>query len=294
MRRSGVPCYCDRKSGYEYKIDPNFFFPSLNLSRLELLGLQVIIRKFGRFLGIPNNSLVEQALCKISANVDSKTRDYCERAVKSIYVRMRPEPNNRFYNGLFIALHKAVLKRRSICLNYIKDDGKMGKEKCFDPYCLIYDDRYWYVFGKCGSSRRFKAVEFSKIKAFKILSRSFCYDSFDVEAFLRNAWGLKIGKDLHTIKLHFDADIAHMVMNFRWHDTQSVTVRSDGSAIVVFRLNHIGQILGWILSFGDKVKVLSPKVLVKNVAKTAKNIHELYRKEIHGCSADEGEFEFGE
>jgi predicted DNA-binding transcriptional regulator YafY len=61
----------------------------------------------------------------------------------------------------------------------------------------------------------------------------------------------------------------------QWHSTQKVTFQPDGSAIVDFRVDGLGEITWWILGYGDQVQVLAPKVLRRKVAEIAENMIKL-------------------
>ena len=62
------------------------------------------------------------------------------------------------------------------------------------------------------------------------------------------------------------------VAEVKWHPTQEVNFEHDGSAVLEFRVDGIGEITWWILGYGDQVRVLAPKVLRKRVVDIAKNM----------------------
>jgi len=74
---------------------------------------------------------------------------------------------------------------------------------------------------------------------------------------------------LYHVKLRFLPEVAYDVAEVQWHSTQTVTFDRDGSAIVEFRVDGLNEITWWILSYGDKVEVLAPRVLRQKVIEIA-------------------------
>ena len=83
---------------------------------------------------------------------------------------------------------------------------------------------------------------------------------------------------IYNIKLRFLPKVANNVAEVQWHSTQKVTYNSDGSAIMEFRVDGLGEISWWILGYGDQVQVLAPKALRKRIVEMAKNMVKLNEK----------------
>ena len=97
-------------------------------------------------------------------------------------------------------------------------------------------------------------------------------DNFDLADYLGKAWSMIPEGRLYHIKLRFLPKVAETITEVEWHSTQKVTYNSDGSAIVEFRVDGLGEIFWWILGYGDQVEVLAPKELRQRVFQAAKNI----------------------
>lgn len=95
---------------------------------------------------------------------------------------------------------------------------------------------------------------------------------FDIHEYLGRAWLMKPEGRLYNIKLRFSPQVARTVTQVRWHKTQTVNRNNDGSAIIEFRVDGLGEITWWILSYGDQVQVLAPGILRERVARIAMNI----------------------
>ena len=80
---------------------------------------------------------------------------------------------------------------------------------------------------------------------------------------------------MHHVRLRFTPKVARNVAEVQWHKSQQVTRNPDGSAIIDFRVDGLGEITWWILGYGDQVEVLSPAALRKNVAQIARRMVEV-------------------
>lgn len=117
-----------------------------------------------------------------------------------------------------------------------------------------------------------RTFKLNQIEELNVLDKCFVDDeNFNIQEYLGKAWSTTPEGRLYNIKLKFLPEVARAVAEIQWHSTQMVTFADDGSAIVEFRVDGLDEILPWILSYGDKVKVISPEVLRQQVTQTAQN-----------------------
>ena len=115
-------------------------------------------------------------------------------------------------------------------------------------------------------------VKFNRIRELQTTERCFVDDeNFDLHDYLGRAWSMIPEGQLYNIKLKFLPEVAHDVAEIQWHNTQQVTFEDDDSAIVEFQVDGLNEITWWILSYGDKVQVLAPKILRQRIVRIARN-----------------------
>jgi len=61
-----------------------------------------------------------------------------------------------------------------------------------------------------------------------------------------------------------------------WHPSQVVKMQPDGSAIVTFNLPITEEFIAFVMWWGDKVKVLQPASLQKEITRIAQKILRSY------------------
>lgn len=172
----------------------------------------------------------------------------------------------------FSVLQEAMVKKAVVRLHYCLNSGR-EEETDLEPYHLFYGDYGWYVIGKSSFHKSIRTFKLNSIKVLEELNKCFADGhDFDVHEYFGRAWLMKPEGRLYNIKLRFSPQVARTVAQVQWHRTQTVTINKDGSAIIKFRVDGLGEITWWILSYGDQVQVLAPKILRERTAKIAMNI----------------------
>jgi predicted DNA-binding transcriptional regulator YafY len=70
---------------------------------------------------------------------------------------------------------------------------------------------------------------------------------------------------------------AQLVRERAWHPWQKIRELHDGEIELHFRASSFPEIVRWVLSWGDRVRVLAPKALRDAVAQTARRVTGLYK-----------------
>jgi len=71
--------------------------------------------------------------------------------------------------------------------------------------------------------------------------------------------------------------VARNVADVLWHKTQQIEWLEGGGIRFSVQVDGLREITGWILGYGDQVKVLDPPELVRKIHNTFRNVLYLYR-----------------
>ncbi len=267
----GVPYRYDSKRG-AYTIDPQFFLPPIDLNHQEALSLLILAYKIGAQIQLPYRNSALLAALKIENNLPSETRRFCNSILNNISIRLNPQAPMNLLDKTFKQLQKAIrLKRKVKILYHSFSEGRDIKLE-LSPYHLLYNQRAWYVLALSSLHNTVKTFELNRIRDIEVQNK--CYieqKSFNLADYVGRAWSMNPEGAIYHVRLRFLPKIAAEVTEVQWHSTQKVTYESDGSAIVEFRIDGLGEITWWILSYGDQVQVLAPKSLRKRVLKITRN-----------------------
>ncbi len=275
LQTIGVPYRYDAKTG-GYTIDPEFFLPPIDLNLQEALSLLLLVHKARGQIQLPFKNSTLLAALKIENNLPAKIRRYCNTALRNISTRAGAQaPTNRL-DETFAQLQKAIAQRRKVNILYHSLFEGKTIEVELSPYHLMYNQRAWYVLGLSSLHNSVRTFKLNRIKRPQISDKCFVGgEDFDLHDYLGKSWSMIPEGRIYNVKLRFLPKVAENVAEVQWHSTQKVTRNDDGSAIIEFRVDGLGEITWWILGYGDQVQVLAPKILRDGVLKTAKNMIKL-------------------
>ncbi len=96
---------------------------------------------------------------------------------------------------------------------------------------------------------------------------------FDIEAYVQDALVVMRGKPIE-VELVFEPKAAAWVKDREWHASQVLLPVKGGRLKMRLSVADTPELVGWILSFGAGVRVVSPARLRERVLAEAKNICE--------------------
>ena len=81
-----------------------------------------------------------------------------------------------------------------------------------------------------------------------------------------------------TVKVRFSPEAATYVAERQWSDDQQIAIHKDGGITISFESRSYAETLSWVLSFGQRARVISPKWLKDAVADNAVDMVAMYKK----------------
>ena len=264
LRKAGILVNFDSKS-HRYIIETTPLWSIGSLSSQEILGLLLLVHKAKDHIHLPFNNLALAAAQKIEKELPDELRDYYDSMLEDICVKACQPAKTEILDRIFLQLRQGVVKKRAVRFCYYLYDERNPREVELHPYHMVYVHNAWYVIGKTagGEIRTFKLSHISKLR---LLNKVFVKDrSFNIHDYLGRAWAAEPEGKIYEVKLEFQPEVARGVAEVEWHKTQMVTFDPTGSVIVEFRVDGLNEIIPWVLSYGDKVKVLGPDILRQEI-----------------------------
>ena len=265
----GVPYFYDSKTG-GYSLDPEYFLPSVDLTLQEALSFLLLVHKGRTHLPMPFQNSALLAGLKIENNLPAKIKHYCNATLKGISIKPdRHAPMERLDN-IFARVQEAIRKKRKIRVVYhsLYDGGNINLT--LSPYHLLYNHRAWYVIGKSSIHNSTRTFKLNRIKGLDLIDKCFTVPRhFDISDYFGRAWSMIPEGKLYNVELKFAPKVARNVAEVRWHSTQQMDWNEDGTLTVHFRVDGLGEIMWWILGYGDQVEVLKPQALRTKIMQIA-------------------------
>jgi len=161
---------------------------------------------------------------------------------------------------------QAVKDSMSLDIDYISREGEHTR-RVIDPYVLIFKQNVWYVYAYCHYRQDFRTFKIGRIKLARFTGGTFTKKEITREQIPLNFE--YTSEQVTPVKLQIDKDALADVEELIGVD--NIDPRGDGLMATVF-LPDDETLVGKILSYGGKVKVLEPESLKEKVRNAALKI----------------------
>ncbi len=263
-RDAGLPIWQD---GGRYGLEAGAFLPPLDLTLHEAMTLFLAARALARASDEYDTELIG-AFVKLAAVLPTVLADHVQATAD--IVASRP-PDHRF-TRVFRTLTEAWARGRVVEIDYdaaTYDPSRGVRHARVRPYAIepsaLTHALYLIGHDEARGGRRTFKVE-------RIREASLTADTFDpsegagVAADLARGWDVIADQPLESIVVRFSPEVARRVSETRWHASQELEPRPDGSLIWRGRVAGLHEIQVWILGWGADAEVLEPPALRSSVA----------------------------
>ena len=283
-----VPYYFDTDAG-TYRLGEGFFLPAVNLTLPEALAVLALAGRMEKIDHVPLLSHSAMAAAKISSVLPEAIREQAGRIVDSLSVQLGPVAQHDGVRPTFDALASAIVRRRVCEIDYERftpgtpgapgagTAASAGKVESLSftirPLRMIFLRRAWYLLAWSVADKGIRTFKVIRFRGLRVTKQTFPdTHSEALRTHFGEAWMMIPEGQLHKIHLRFTPKVAGNVEEVQWHESQKTTRREDGSLDFHVEVDGLGEIGWWILGYGDQVKVLKPKTLVKRIAATARSM----------------------
>lgn len=168
-------------------------------------------------------------------------------------------------------IQNAVEQRNLLTFQYYAPKG--NSKRSIEPYYLVFKWSSWYVWGWCTEKKDFRLFKLNRMDA--VLKE--CVTFMPREVPMPNLSDEKIFPGGIKVKALFTGDSQwRLVEEFGIH---CFTENEDGTLLFTADYTEKENLLSWLLTFGDKVKVLEPVWVQEELICIAKKIIKAYGAE---------------
>lgn len=212
-----------------------------------------------------------------------------EEAEGKTHINLRPKFENEEIYYTIDAVNRAVSQKKKISFLYrhhiirgnrITQDE--GRRFLISPYALIWDSDKYYLAGNYEKYDdvsvyrldRMKRAELSVQDARPFAEVSEYRERFDAADYAAKTFHLYHG-DLQTVLLHCSEEALEPLLD-KFGDNLSVSGQKDGFFNVRIKVFAGEGLVEWLLQYGDRISVLSPRELRDQVTERVQRIGKAY------------------
>ena len=166
----------------------------------------------------------------------------------------------------FEIIKYAILNKQIIEFVYYNSNGEESK-RVAEPLQIWFKDKSWYLISYCRNKYDYRIFKLSRIKEIKILE-----EHFDREL-PKDKEDKKVSFKSIDLELEISSSMAYRV--YDEFENEDIIKNERGNFIIKVKYPENEWVYGYILSFGEYAKVLSPdrakEIIKKRLENTLKN-----------------------
>lgn len=247
-----------RNIRYRYE-DPDFSIFKTPLTQDEITQLTQSVSLLRRFEGMPGFEWIDELNVHLQTTVNGG---------------MKPVvgfDENAKLKGMtfFTPLFNFINNRQVVKITYHSYKINRSFEATVHPYYLKEYNQRWFLFGLNEKYGKITPFALDRIERLDLLQTKYIMnESVDFETYFDEMVGVTIpsNKEVEEVLLLIDVEQLPYVLSKPIHKSQRlVKTNEDGSAIIVIHVIPNFELIQLLLSFGERVTILSPASLRQEI-----------------------------
>jgi predicted DNA-binding transcriptional regulator YafY len=273
--RLGLPIdYHPQEFGFYYT-EPVTGFPSVEVSEGEITALLVAQKALGQYKGTPFERPLHSAFRKLTDGLKDRLSFSWHDLEDAISFRSAGASVADL--ELFESVSKSVLRCVELEFEYRKLKSTGYEPRRVRPYHLGCLENQWYLFAEDAERRQLRTFALPRMRRVKLTTKGFRRPAdFSIAEILSGSFGVYSSGKKQGIRIQFDSFAGRLVAERKWHESQRVREKKDGSIILELELGGLEEIERWILSWGKHARVLAPSELAIRIREEANAILKQY------------------
>ncbi len=261
----------------QIKSKANLYF--IGSRTLELPELKLLVDSVGS-----SRFITEKKSAELIGKLETLTSIHNAKTLRrQVFVSGRVKTSNEqiYYN--VDAIHQALAQNRKISFKYSKwtIDKKQefrheGEKYIQSPLGLTWTDNNYYLVAY--STERNKILHFrvDKMSSISVLPESSetPNERFDIAEYTNRTFNM-FGGEQEKMEILVHNSLIGVIID-RFGKNTGILKSDNEHFIATVNVNASPAFLGWLMSFGNKMKVLSPKRVVEDIKKLTTEINEIY------------------
>lgn len=181
--------------------------------------------------------------------------------------------------NMFGLIH-AIKNTQNIKFTYQKFWENQPTHREVEPYALKEFKNRWYLIARDKKDDKIKTFGLDRLSNLILSNNKFTVpDTFSIDSYFQYCFGIITAdkEEPEEVILSFTPHQGKYIKTMPMHESQEVLVNNENEVRIRLKLFLTYDFLLEILSHGDKVKVIGPKKLVKQIRNTYKNAINQYK-----------------
>ncbi len=257
LNEAGVPIAAE--SGEGYSLLPGYHLPPVMFTREEAVSLYLGAELTRHLTDASLTSHTDSALMKILAVLPDDQRAHLEKLKDRTHITTRAASiRDGFRDDTLSSIQDALVRRRVLSMDYYSTERDATTERRVEPLGLVFYANYWHLIAYCRLRKDIRDFRTDRVKRIFISDEKFDPPKdFSLKEYLERDQRLD---DAEELKIKFDSKLAGFVRD-RHNYGIIHEQKSKGGVIFTFLIPINEFLIGWLLSFGEMIEIISPSSL---------------------------------
>lgn len=178
-------------------------------------------------------------------------------------------------------LVEAMKENRKVVIDYQKYGSTEVSERIIEPYFLKLHKRRWYVMANTADG--YRLFSFDRVMSASIVKQTFCMPKdFDARKYFGDCFGVMRDErhPAERIVLRALGNERHYMNDLPVHQSQKVIGEGDGYVDYEIFMRPTSDFIGYVMSRGSWLKVMSPQSLVDEIAENLRKTLGMYEDKL--------------
>ena len=266
--------YFRKYKGYQYT-DPEYTIQKIPLKSEDVDAIKLAANTLFNFRESPLFAQFRFAIEKIFDRLNIATEVQDTRLENVVQFDAYPNyPGNEYLTEIYTA----ITEKKALEITYQKFNSAEKTNRIIQAY-LLKEYRYrWYLIGFSEEKNKVITFALDRISNIQTLDKTFEINkNFNPDSFFKYSFGITQSESIpEEIVLHFDNEQIGYIETQALHSTQIIT-KFPKYFEVKLELVPSFEFYERILSYGNRVEVISPKSLRKKIKDKLKEALENYK-----------------
>ena len=236
---------------------------SLPVDPTQLLALSLTEDLLAPIEGSSLAESIRELRTRLLATLTPAGRAFCEElrdtAIGSLFGPVRGLRGSSHVR----AVEEAIGRQHKLHIRY-RSPRREPTDRTVRPYCTWYAAGRVYLVAWCERADDVRTFALQRLLEAEVLDEAFEADpGFNPVAFTRLGFGVFHGPVYHVV-VDFSTDVAHLIRERRYHETQRVSDRPRGVRLTMDAAG-LPEVAAWVAGFGASARPIAPPELVEAV-----------------------------
>jgi len=274
LGEAGVPIGAETGKGY-FIVD-GYHLPPVMFTREEAGALLFADKLVGKFTDASVKKWFALATDKIKSILPEEAKNSLDEMSSRVEVMYVNQPGGgEFPNNFLSSIQNALQESKCLELDY--EAGYNQKRTCgrkVDPLGLVFYGNVWHLIGYCKLRKEMRDFRLDRILKLTIIDEpARLKKEGDLKKYFREFW---LNTDLFEVKVWFHNTIAGSTLSQKYYFGYIDEYPEGEGIIMSFAVNDYNYIAYWLLSFGDKIRIVHPGELQEVMVAIVRTLSDIY------------------